>query len=219
MRCKLRWEAWNRVFSRALIERNGLRFEDNSKIFGEDLCFSLYYLPFVDRIRAIPDVLYDYRHRDESIMGENIGKVNLVRTARLAQFLEAFYRSKEAGRYLAEHYPPLFFMIVKGDLRRLDHSRIKKRQSCEAIREKLREELSDWAYFEENVRRILKDREAFHRYIGYMTRWNELAEYYFAYILCMPRSLKRTFVEAVYHIISVPVYMKYQLSERKKRRQ
>ena len=152
-------------------------------------------------------------------MGENIGKVNLVRIARLAQFLEAFYRSKEAGRYLAEHYPPLFFMIVKGDLRRLDHSRIKKRQSCEAIREKLREELSDWAYFEENVRRILKDREAFHRYIGYMTRWNELAEYYFAYILCMPRSLKRTFVEAVYHIISVPVYMKYQLSERKKRRQ
>ena len=35
--CKIGWEAWSRVFVREKIEKYGLRFEDNRKIFAEEL--------------------------------------------------------------------------------------------------------------------------------------------------------------------------------------
>ena len=214
LRCSLRWEAWNRVFSRRLIEEHGLRFVDNRRIFSEDLCFSLYYLPFVERIRVIPDVLYDYRQREGSIMGANYNKNNLARMVRLAHTLERFYQGEAACAYLTERFPPIFFLIARGEMRHLNHERIGQRLGFRTLRRRMEETFPDWEYLRNRTRALLADRAAFHRYIGYRGTRTEWVEYYFAYALCMPASVKRALVAAGYDLMSIPVYFKQKRRKR-----
>lgn len=66
---ELGWNAWNRVFLKSIIDKNNLRFVDNSRIFAEDQCFNLMYLSHCKNVVVIEDCLYDYYQREDSIMG------------------------------------------------------------------------------------------------------------------------------------------------------
>lgn len=65
---RVRWEAWSRVFRREIIEKNGLRFGDERKIFAEDMDFCYRYLMYCRNMVCVPDNLYAYRMRGSSIM-------------------------------------------------------------------------------------------------------------------------------------------------------
>lgn len=60
---------WRRLFSAALIRENALRF-DPEIAYGEDTLFCLESFLRAERVLALPDVLYAYRHTPGSAMRE-----------------------------------------------------------------------------------------------------------------------------------------------------
>lgn len=88
---KISWDAGSRIYAREKIEKYGLRFADNRKIFAEDLFFCFCFCAHAKKVLAIDKVLYNYRMRNDSIMGTALDHHNVDRLALLC---------KEACRYL-----------------------------------------------------------------------------------------------------------------------
>lgn len=53
---------WNKLYSRELVERQGLRFEE-TVIWGEDCLFNMYYYHHVQRVNFLPMPVYRYRRK------------------------------------------------------------------------------------------------------------------------------------------------------------
>lgn len=81
---KLGWEAWGRMFRAKVIKENNLFFWNNKEIFAEDLAFFLVFSSYMQRVSVISDILYNYRIRDDSIMGK-VEKVPLHKFFSLLQ--------------------------------------------------------------------------------------------------------------------------------------
>ena len=67
---RLPWQVWNILYDRQRIEEAGLRFEDNRRIFAEDMYFNTCLLFYAKKIRSIPDVLHEYYRRPDSLSWE-----------------------------------------------------------------------------------------------------------------------------------------------------
>ena len=150
--CKIGWEAWSRVFVREKIENYGLRFEDNRKIFAEDLYFSLCYLAHADRIFCLNQCLYHYRVRDDSIMGMQHTRSNLGRIHILARSVLEWYQKFDDCRLLAEHFNDLYYHLIAGQfLFGLWSSGIEPGR----YRQLVREEVRDWDAMEQQLHKYL----------------------------------------------------------------
>lgn len=151
--CKIGWEAWSRVFVREKIEKYGLRFEDNRKIFAEDLYFSLCYLAHADRIACLDECLYYYRLRDDSIMGVQHTKSNLGRLHVLTQTVLKWYRQFDDCSLLAERFDELYYRLMAGQfLFGLWSSGMEPA----AYRKLVREEVRDWDLMAQKLRSYMK---------------------------------------------------------------
>lgn len=98
------WEAWGRVFRRSVIEAAHLRFEDNAKIFAEDICFFVCYMLVARRHKCIGAVLYHYVVRSDSIMGKHdLDKIERVvyLSDAIWKFARTVQYEKSYDRYLA----------------------------------------------------------------------------------------------------------------------
>ena len=71
------WNVWARLFRRALIAENSLRFCETCGNFAEDLCFILEYCLYCTRIVTVRDAGYMYFQRTGSMMGTSAGKPKL----------------------------------------------------------------------------------------------------------------------------------------------
>lgn len=85
------WEAWNRIYRRDIIEQHGLRFEDNKRIFAEDLYFCICYCSHIKKMIHVPEALYYYTIRNDSIMSNNSDVNNIGRFWNLANAVEQYY--------------------------------------------------------------------------------------------------------------------------------
>lgn len=108
---KIGWEAWSRIYVRSVIAENAIRFADNKTIFAEDLYFMLCYCAHVDRLVALPDYLYHYIIRDNSIMADNRGRLNVGRFNRLSKEVLNYYLNKDNGSPLVKNYRRIHFLI------------------------------------------------------------------------------------------------------------
>lgn len=63
---KVGWETWMYVFRRDVIEEHRIRFDTELKL-AEDLLFTFEYLLYANRLIKLPDVLYDYTLRKDSV--------------------------------------------------------------------------------------------------------------------------------------------------------
>ena len=118
----VRWEVWNRVYRRDLIERWHIRFPSDRRAYPEDMFFNLCYVAHLSRILLVPDVLYTYRKHCESISSTvfNSSRNLMVTSSNLiAEALLAHYRSCEDCRYLYDNSGPLYFLLHKAAVRRL----------------------------------------------------------------------------------------------------
>ena len=100
-----RWEAWNRIYRRDIIEKYHLRFEDNKIIFAEDMYFCLCYCAHIKKILKIPDRLYYYLIRSDSIMGNNREANNIDRFWKLADAVQRHYEQFPECRTLLNAFP------------------------------------------------------------------------------------------------------------------
>lgn len=96
-------EAWCRLYRRAIIEREGLRYAPNREIFAEDTLFSAMYLMHVHTIAALEKPYVNYVQRGDSLMA--LKKPELARrlmclSVRLSAYVKAVGREKEIGHVI-----------------------------------------------------------------------------------------------------------------------
>ncbi len=111
MRYKVGHNATSRMYSRDRIEKLGLRFQENKRIYAEDLCFNLCYLADAHKIVSMDKPLYIYTIREDSITGapRQRNKLKLMHT--LAKEVECFWR--ERGYVdLVDNFAVFYYLIV-----------------------------------------------------------------------------------------------------------
>ncbi len=148
----IRWELWNRIFRRDIIEKWNIRFGEGRRVFAEDMYFTYFYMAHISRILLIPDKLYTYRRHEGS--GSTEYKKHLMIWS--SNFMtESFYehcRTSEDCRYLYGHFLPLYYLLHKGAVRRLRRHQWKNGLSMERAREILKENVVDWPVFRQRMR-------------------------------------------------------------------
>lgn len=109
---KIGWEAWSRMYLREKIERYHLRFADNQQIFAEDLYFCLCYSSHCKRIMRNTEVLYNYRKRDNSIMGTEVYKINIGRMNQLCKEVLLHFKKYQECSGLEKIFPVIHCLII-----------------------------------------------------------------------------------------------------------
>ena len=154
----IHWEAWNRVFRRDIIEKHHIRFADNRKIFAEDLFFRFCYDAFISKVLLIPYTLYNYRLRDDSLMGQSAGKLLIREFNELAKAIWAFYSNNEKCRYLSDRFLPVYAWLRNMNLWRLQEIQYKKKLSVDEARDILREEITDFEDYRSRLTEVYLDK-------------------------------------------------------------
>lgn len=155
LRGRIGWEAWDRIYRRELIERYNLRFEDNQKIFAEDLCFCLCYCAHAKKVVSLTDLLYYYRKRESSIMGTDGKKFNLGRMNELSKRVLGFYQKWNDCRELVNVFPVIHFMIMN---RIITGYRSETGYSDKEIRNAIKKDVQDMSFFKKNIAKLRKYR-------------------------------------------------------------
>lgn len=145
------WEAWSRMFSRDIIERYHLRFEDNKRIFAEDLYFCLCYCAHARRIVSIPDSLYFYTIREESIMGQERANPNLDRMVELAKAVRGHFEQWDDCKLLLDCFPVIFYQILSNRLIPILGYTHETRGSFPRV---VAENLQDKAFFDSQIKEL-----------------------------------------------------------------
>lgn len=150
---KIGWEAWSRLYIRANIEKFGLRFEDNKEIFAEDLYFCLCYCAHANQVVCIPDCLYHYIHREDSIMGHNTQKLNVGRMSELATRVKAYYERTGDCEELLAVFPEIYYYII---INVVEKARCRGLISGKEGRKLLLQDLDDRKFFTKNIHQVIK---------------------------------------------------------------
>ena len=155
--CAIGWEAWSRIFVREKIEKYGLRFADNREIFAEDLYFSMCYCAHAEKLLCIDDCLYNYRVREDSIMGVQQARSNLGRICTLADAVLSYYRQFSDCSLLTESFSQIYYHLIAGQFTyQMWASGIKPA----AYRRLVRQEVRDWNGMEKQLRAYLSGSRA-----------------------------------------------------------
>ncbi len=147
------WEAWNRMFRRDIIEAYHLRFADNRHIFAEDMYFSLCYCAHVHEIISIPQSLYCYTVRENSIMRQNKSALNAGRMNELGKAALQHFQEHEDCDDLVDIFPTMHYLIVDSVASKVLYTT----KSLSESREWFREDIKDWAFYSKTVRMLLKN--------------------------------------------------------------
>lgn len=69
------YSAWSKMYKRDFLVRENLKFTDG--ILYEDIVFNFLCLMKAEKVSCVPEKLYTYRYRSESIMTKKIGNKNV----------------------------------------------------------------------------------------------------------------------------------------------
>lgn len=148
----IRWEVWNRLFRRDIIEKWNIRFGDDRHVYAEDMYFTYFYMAHTSKILLLPDKLYTYRRYEGSGSTEYQKHLMIYSSNHMT---EAFYEHcGECGdcRYLYEHFLALYYLLHKGAVRRLRRYHWKNDLSMENAREILKDNITDYPEFIRRMR-------------------------------------------------------------------
>ena len=209
---ELRFEVWNRMYRRDVIERFGLRFVDTKRVLAEDMCFNLMYLAHANHLRTIPDQLYGYRNREGSIMRGEQGKTNLDRWINLGFEVLAHYRAHDDCAYLANRFSPLFYMVVHRELFKMVRTMVLHGGSYDALREEVRASTTRFDEFQRMVLDGLADKQALGDELRVFGRVRELCERASVPLIVMDETLAIRVQSALLHaagVVARPLFKAY----------
>lgn len=166
---KIGWDAWSRIFVREKIEKYGLRFADNRKIFAEDLYFSLCYCAHTEHIVSLEDCLYNCRQRSDSIMGVQNTRNNLPRILQLTESVRAFFKQFEDCSLFCEQFHRLRYQIFMNQF--LYH--VLNVEDKGAFRNTVIRELSDWNAISDMLKQQKEDTSYWKKQYSFV-RYSEL---------------------------------------------
>lgn len=122
MQWKASYSVWNKIYVRNIIEENGLRFEDNKKIFAEDIYFNMCYLIHVNRIACIKDCLMTYIERSNSIMGK---EGNVIQLNRFVELNKAIFSYYEKNNFKVKDLCIIQYLLYNGQYNKSSLSSVK----------------------------------------------------------------------------------------------
>ena len=135
---KVGWEAWDRFYSRDIIEKHHLRFADNNKIFAEDLYFFLCYIGEISSIYSCGKIFYNYVIREDSIMGTNKDfAYNLNRINSLSLELKKYYAEMGEKNSLQKVFPLIHFCLLSPYIQKLEKSGWSQKEIAVFLNEKM----------------------------------------------------------------------------------
>ena len=149
---KIGWEAWNRIFRRDIIETYHLRFADNQRIFAEDLYFSLCYCAHIHEIISLPQSLYCYTVRGDSIMRQNKTEINAGRMNELGKEVFQHFQEHEDCNPLINVFPVLHYLIVDNVVSKVLYTSA----NLPELRAWLRNDITDWTFYSKTMSSLLK---------------------------------------------------------------
>lgn len=155
MNWRVGWEAWSRIYRRDIIEKYELRFEDNSRIFAEDMYFNFCYIVHTKTMYAMKDCLYNYLRRNDSIMGKDIKKSNLNRFNELAKAVLEHYKKYPDLDYLCEHFSAIYYMIIYHEMKVYYK---KETFDCNEYRDLFDKEIVDKDFMRMNLKSLKKEK-------------------------------------------------------------
>ena len=145
---KVGWEACVQLFNRELINRNNLRFADNSRVFAEDLLFSLEYYTCIHKVYYICNFLYCYRQIGSSIM-HKLKEETII--PRLMVLIEEFCKfcKKQRKKVLIKEFYRVYFSLfdfhIQYKLDSLKDSEIKEvfKQNSDKLNRKMLKKIKE----------------------------------------------------------------------------
>ena len=143
----IRWEVWNRVFRRDIIEKWHIRFGYDRRVFAEDMYFVYFYLAHITKILLLPDILYTYRKHMGSESDAYKKHLMIYSSNRMTEQFFEHCRISEDCRYLYEHFLPVYYLLHKGAVRRLRRHQWKNGLDMDKAREILRSSVVDHPAF------------------------------------------------------------------------
>lgn len=148
------WAAWSRIYRRDIIQKYNIRFEDNSKIFAEDMYFNLCYLAHIKTMYTMKENPYNYLLRNDSIMGKDLKKSNLNRFNELAKAVLAHYKKYPDLDYLCEHFSAIYYMIIYHEMKVYYK---KETFDCNEYRDLFNKEIVDKDFMRMNLKSLKKE--------------------------------------------------------------
>ena len=122
------WERWTHVFRRDIIEKYHVRCCATCKGFAEDLGFVCRYMLHSKRLVCIPDVLYNYYLREDSMMRSSKTLVRLNDLSEVAWDVWQDFDKTVKDPKVRKQFPIMYFAIMNNQLRKMyqvpDFSRI-----------------------------------------------------------------------------------------------
>ncbi|MBQ9729568.1 MAG: glycosyltransferase [Clostridia bacterium] len=180
---RIGWEAWDRVYKRSVIEENGLRFYNDKELYAEDLYFNTLYLLHTNKINVLPDRLYFYRLRNDSITGVN-NESKIPEFAKLTQLLHD-YLSNNQFDYIKKHFYVVFYLIlstpnhIKKNFPALFYLILGNRYRQSTMEQRIADisALDNPKFFENYTKQIYRNHKRIKKHIGYPLSHQEEFDY------------------------------------------
>ena len=122
------WELWDHIFRRDIIEAFHIRCCTACNNFAEDLGFVCRYMLHSKRLVCIPDVLYNYYLREDSMMRSSKTLVRLNDLSEVAWDVWQDFDKTVKDPKVRKQFPIMYFAIMNNQLRKMyqvpDFSRI-----------------------------------------------------------------------------------------------
>lgn len=110
---KAGWEVWMQAYRKSLLDKYNIMFDESIK-YAEDIPFTVETLLYADRWIKLPDILYNYTYRRQSlsvISNEDIiSKMSGVRTG-ICNILDGKYSSGKADEMKKKYVSSLMSYI------------------------------------------------------------------------------------------------------------
>lgn len=148
---RIGWSACTRIYRRYIIEEYKLRFADNRVIFSEDLFFTTCYCAHVKKVLSLDTLLYFYRQRENSIMGENTVKLNINRMNECGKEILKHFSEYEDCKSLVDIFPVIHFMIINNVINRYQTI---VEPSLKRLRNDILEDLVDYEFFNQQMKEL-----------------------------------------------------------------
>lgn len=112
------WEACMRLYKREIIQKYKIRFQDNRRIFAEDMCFCLSYCAHISKLFVFERPLYHYCIRENSIMTTGGKNLNIGRMNELSMEVYRHFSENPDCADLIKLYPAFHLRIIQNVLAR-----------------------------------------------------------------------------------------------------
>lgn len=137
------WNAWNRFYKADILLNNQIYFPDNNEIFAEDLAHAMRVCLYLNNLCVIPDSLYHYISRSDSIMGRAV-QTPLRKFVRLCTDFEAYTKRHGFYKELSVLKEYIFSVILYYELKKQCKNFHEMANAISMLGEKQKKEIQSW---------------------------------------------------------------------------